>query len=207
MICHFVPPYLLQHLAENATDPAIATCGTRTLALDGLLRARRELAVENVIAPADKDGGRVIHTAGNTETLPGTVARSEGDPAVGDAAVDEAYDSAGQVLDMFADQFGRRSVDGNGATLLITVHYGVDYDNAFWDGAQLVFGDGDGVIFDRFTKPPDVMAHEFTHGVTQFTAGLVYQDQSGALNESVSDVFAAISKQFSRSETAVRRTG
>ncbi len=156
----------------------------------------------NVIAPAEGDGGRVIHTAGNTETLPGTVARSEGDPAVGDAAVDEAYDSAGQVLDMFADQFGRRSVDGNGATLLITVHYGVDYDNAFWDGAQLVFGDGDGVVFDRFTKPADVMAHEFTHGVTQFTAGLAYQDQSGALNESVSDVFAAIGKQISRSETA-----
>jgi hypothetical protein len=82
------------------------------------------------------------------------------------------------------------------------VHFGQDYDNAFWDGIQLVFGDGDGVIFDRFTKPMDVMAHEFTHGVTQFTAGLAYIDQSGALNESVSDVFAAMTKQRSRSQTA-----
>ena len=109
---------------------------------------------------------------------------------------------------MFADQFGRRSVDGNGATLVITVHYGVDYDNAFWDGAQLVFGDGDGVVFDRFTKPADVMAHEFTHGVTQFTAGLIYQDQSGALNESVSDVFAVRSPSSSSGpRRRTRRTG
>ena len=71
------------------------------------------------------------------------------------------------------------------------MHYGTDYDNAFWDGDQLVFGDGDGTVFDRFTKPLDVTAHEFTHGVTQFTAGLTYQGQSGALNESVSDVFAS----------------
>ena len=191
MTCHFIPPYLLQHLATGAADPAAGACGARTLALDERLRAQRELAPPQLVVAADGDDARVIHTAANTETLPGTVARSLGDPAVGDAAVDEAYDSAGQVLDMFADQFGRRSVDGNGATLVITVHYGVDYDNAFWDGAQLVFGDGDGVVFDRFTKPADVMSHEFTHGVTQFTAGLIYQDQSGALNESVSDVFAA----------------
>ena len=147
------------------------------------------------IAPAGA-GGRIIHTANNTETLPGEVARSDGDPPVGDAAVDEAFDSSGQVLDVFAEQFGRRSVDGLGSTLSITVHFGVNYDNAFWDGRQLVFGDGDGVIFERFTKPADVMAHEFTHGVTQFTAALAYQDQSGALNESISDVFAAITTQF-----------
>ena len=202
MTCHFIPPYLLKHLATGATDPAAGACGARTLALDARLRAERELAPPELVVAADGDDARVIHTAANTETLPGTVARSLGDPPVGDAAVDEAYDSAGQVLDMFADQFGRRSVDGNGATLVITVHYGIDYDNAFWDGAQLVFGDGDGVVFDRFTKPADVMAHEFTHGVTQFTAGLIYQDQSGALNESVSDVFAAVTKQFFRSETA-----
>ena len=81
------------------------------------------------------------------------------------------------------------------AAVSITVHYGRDYDNAFWDGTQLVFGDGDGQIFDRFTKPMDVMAHEFTHGVTQFTVGLAYQDQPGALNESISDVFASMAKQ------------
>ena len=98
-------------------------------------------------------------------------------------------------MDLFAELFDRRSVDGRGSTLSVTVHYGQRYDNAFWDGSQLVFGDGDGEVFERFTKPMDVMAHEFTHGVTQFSANLTYQGQSGALNESVSDVFAALTKQ------------
>ena len=121
---------------------------------------------------------------------------------VGDQAVDEAFDSSGQVLDLFRSEFGRRSIDGRGGTVSITVHYGRDYDNAFWDGIQLVFGDGDGQIFERFTKPMDVMAHEFTHGVTQFTVGLAYQDQPGALNESISDVFASMAKQRALGQTA-----
>ena len=117
--------------------------------------------------------------------------RDADDPPTGDAAVDEAHDHSGVAWDLFADVFDRRSVDGQGTPLSVTVHYGQDYDNAFWDGTQLVFGDGDGEVFDRFTKPLDVTVHEFTHGVTQFTAGLTYQGQSGALNESVSDVFAS----------------
>jgi hypothetical protein len=145
---------------------------------------------------------RVVHTANNTESLPGEIARSNGNLPVGDPAVDEAFDSSGQVWDMFDGQFGRQSIDGRGGTVSITVHYGRDYDNAFWDGTQLVFGDGDGQIFDRFTKPMDVMAHEYTHGVTQFTVGLAYQDQAGALNESISDVFASIAKQHLLGQTA-----
>ena len=84
----------------------------------------------------------------------------------------------------------------------VTVHYGKDYDNAFWDGSQLVFGDGDGTVFERFTKSADVLAHEFGHAVTEHTTGLVYRDQSGALNESVSDVFAACFKQHLAGEDA-----
>jgi Zn-dependent metalloprotease len=143
-----------------------------------------------------------VHTANNTELLPGEVVRSNGDPPLGDPAVDEAFDSSGQVWDLFDSQFGRQSIDGRGGTVSITVHYGRDYDNAFWDGTQLVFGDGDGLIFDRFTKPMDVMAHEYTHGVTQFTVGLAYQDQAGALNESISDVFASMAKQHMLGQTA-----
>ena len=97
MTCHFIPPYLLQHLATAADDPAAGACGARTLALDARLRAQREFAPRQLVVAAAGDDARVIHTAANTETLPGTVARSVGDPAVGDAAVDEAYDSAGQV--------------------------------------------------------------------------------------------------------------
>ena len=203
MPCSFVPPYLLRHLASvTADEPGGAP--TRTLTLDAQLRGLRSsapaelptLLPERARATATTAAARrVIHSAGGTEQLPGTPARSDDDPPTGDAAVDEAHSSSAQVWDLFAGQFGRVSVDGAGTTLSVTVHYGRDYDNAFWDGRQLVFGDGDGQVFERFTKPMDVMAHEFTHGVTQFSAGLTYQGQSGALNESVSDVFAAMTKQ------------
>jgi Zn-dependent metalloprotease len=76
-----------------------------------------------------------------------------------------------------------------------TVHYGSNYDNAFWDGSRMVFGDGDGELFIRFTVAVDVIGHELTHAVTEATAGLVYSGQSGALNESVSDVFGSLVKQ------------
>ena len=204
MPCSFVPPYLLRRLARTTLPGAASTSGEHTLTLDRVLRSRREdppsaRARAAVDSPTTT---RLVHTADNTETLPGDLVRTDGDPATGDPAVDEAFDSSGQVLDLFAAEFGRRSMDGQGGPVSITVHFGRDYDNAFWDGTQLVFGDGDGVIFGRFTEPMDVMAHEFTHGVTQFTAGLAYADQSGALNESVSDAFAAMTKQRSRSQTA-----
>ena len=207
MRCSFVPPYLLRRLARNTIVGRASNVGEHTLALDQVLRARREVpppgrAASPGMRAEAVAGTRVVHTADNTETLPGEVARTDDDPPTGDPAVDEAFDSSGQVLELFATQFGRRSMDGEGSPVSITVHFGVDYANAFWDGTQLVFGDGDGVIFDRFTEPMDVMAHEFAHGVTQFTAGLAYVDQSGALNESVSDVFAAMTKQFARSQTA-----
>jgi len=209
MRCSFVPPYLLRHLASLVTDEPVAA-PNRTLTLDKHLRALRSappaelptLRAPRSTATAEPPTSRVIYSAGNTEQLPGTVARTDVDPPTGDAAVDEAHASSAQVWALFAEQFGRLSVDGAGSTLSVTVHYGQDYDNAFWDGSQLVFGDGDGEVFDRFTKPMDVMAHEFTHGVTQFSAGLTYQGQSGALNESVSDVFASMTKQRSLSQQA-----
>ena len=107
-----------------------------------------------------------------------------------------------QVWDLYEQQFGRVSFDGAGSTVTVTVHYGQDYDNAFWDGEQLVFGDGDGEIFERFTKPADVLAHEFSHGVVQYTSAFTYNGQSGALNESIADVFAAMSIQHAAGQTA-----
>jgi Thermolysin metallopeptidase, alpha-helical domain/Thermolysin metallopeptidase, catalytic domain len=203
MSCTFVPPYLLQRVARRAGTRHASASGRETLQVDDRLRARREARPPEMAAPSlPGASSRVVHSANNTETLPGAVVRGNGDPPVGDLGVDEAFDSSGQVLDLFQSQFDRRSIDGSGGTVSITVHYGRDYDNAFWDGSQLVFGDGDGQIFERFTKPMDVMAHEFTHGVTQFTIGLAYQDQPGALNESISDVFASMAKQRALGQTA-----
>jgi Zn-dependent metalloprotease len=144
----------------------------------------------------------VVHTADNGSTLPGKAVRSADEPASGDLAVDQAADGITATLSTYAEVFERSSYDGEGAQVVLTVHYEQGYDNAFWNGEQLVFGDGDGKIFGSFTKPVDVLGHEFTHAVTQFTAGLTYQGQSGALNESVSDCFGICVKQRLLGQTA-----
>ena len=201
--CGFVPPYLLQRVTETARERRLLADGRDTLAVDEQIRARRAAASSGTPPlAADTGGNRVVYDAQGSEDLPGTRARDADDPPTGDVAVDEAHEHSGVAWDLFADVFARDSVDGQGTPLSVTVHYGTDYDNAFWDGTQLVFGDGDGRVFDRFTKPLDVMVHEFTHGVTQFSAGLTYQGQSGALNESVSDVFASIAKQRALGQSA-----
>ena len=85
--------------------------------------------------------------------------------------------------------------------LIATVHFGEKYANAFWNGNQMVFGDGDGELFNRFTIDLDVIGHELAHGVTQYEAGIIYKDQAGALNESYSDVFGSMIKQYFLKQT------
>ncbi len=130
--------------------------------------------------------------------------RYEGQPSNGDVAVDEAYDYLGITHDFFWKEYQRDSLDNKGLILTGTVHYGREYQNAFWNGQQMVFGDGDGEIFNRFTIAIDVVAHELSHGVTETEAGLIYFEQSGALNESLSDVFGSLVKQYHLKQTADR---
>ena len=136
-----------------------------------------------------------------TEDTPGDLVRTENDPPVADVAVDQAFDNAGTSWNFYKQIFGRKSVDGNGRTLVSSVHYSRTFDNAFWNGQQMIYGDGDGQIFQNFTSSLDVIAHELTHGVTQFTAQLPYHDQSGALNKSMSDVFGSMVKQWANDQT------
>jgi len=105
--------------------------------------------------------------------------------------VNLAYDALGATLEFYREVLGRNSIDNLGINLDANVNYGVSFDNAFWDGTRMVFGNGDNVIFQDFTNDVDVPGHELTHGVTQFTAGLLYSDQPGALNEATSDIFGA----------------
>jgi Zn-dependent metalloprotease len=188
MRCQFIPGYILDRLGE-ATDEPLAECVRRTAAIDHVLRQSAATS-----PPAATDADWQVHDAENGSTLPGRLVRTAGEPEVGDAAADEAATGITESLGLFTD-FGRDSYDDQGATVVATVHYEREYDNAFWDGTQLVFGDGDGRAFDRFTKPIDVLGHELSHAVTQFTADLTYEGQSGALNESISDVFGACIKQ------------
>ena len=147
---------------------------------------------------------RTIYDAHNSETLPGTVVRTEGAPPIGDPAVDEAYDGLGATYDFFWSVYNRNSIDDEGMPLNATVHFGQDYNNAFWNGEQMVFGDGDGELFNRFTISLDVIGHELTHGVTEDEAQLIYFFQPGALNESVSDVFGSLVKQRVLHQTAAQ---
>ncbi|NJN87063.1 MAG: M4 family metallopeptidase, partial [Leptolyngbyaceae cyanobacterium SL_7_1] len=103
--------------------------------------------------------------------------------------------------DLFHEIFERNSIDDRGLRLDATVHYDVRYENAFWDGDQMIYGDGDGRLFNRFTLAIDVIAHELTHGIIQYEAGLIYHGESGALNESFCDVFGSLVKQRSLNQT------
>lgn len=202
--CGILPPHLLQAIADRGT-PGQRDRALRTLAIDGGLRRTRAAATGGT-APAPPAGTpaphRTIADAAHTEQLPGRTVRTEGAAGTGDPAVDEAYDGLGLTWDLYDQVYGRDSVDGRGLPLIGSVHYGSDYDNAFWDGSQMVFGDGDGQLFGRFTASVDVIGHELTHGVTQIEAGLVYSGQSGALNESISDVFGSLVKQRALGQSA-----
>ncbi|QRK13939.1 M4 family metallopeptidase [Archangium violaceum] len=146
-----------------------------------------------------------VHTAGlsrkmydgkNLTTLPGTLARTEGQAPVADAIVNENYDHLGTVYNCYNSLFGRDSIDNAGATLISTVHHRVKYVNAFWDGTQMVYGDGDEVTAINLAKSLDVTAHELTHAVTDYESELIYSGESGGLNESMSDIFGAVCEWY-----------
>ncbi|MDO6459939.1 M4 family metallopeptidase [Granulosicoccaceae sp. 1_MG-2023] len=109
-----------------------------------------------------------------------------------DAAAVSAMDNMRRVYDFYLNRFGRKSLDNNNMSLQSIVHYGEDVANAFYSGKIMVYGDGDGTTFSSLASCDDVAAHEMTHGVIQFTANLLYENQSGALNESFADVFAVL---------------
>ncbi len=209
-----LPPHMLEHLSQNGTSEQ-REAAARTVEVSTQIRQQRTALLATGVKPmaAGSAGGvknRKVYNTNHTTNLPGQLVRNEGDPASGDAATDEAYDGAGYTYDLYWDVYQRNSVDGNGLELDSTVHYGQNYDNAFWNGSQMVYGDGDeGLppsqqLFNRFTIAVDVIGHELTHGVTQYTAGLVYANQPGALNESISDVFGSLVKQRHLGQTAAQ---
>ncbi|MGL5819545.1 MAG: protealysin inhibitor emfourin [Phycicoccus sp.] len=206
-VISFVPPYLLEALASSG-DEALATRARTTLDLDAGFRSGRTApdarppAGSTPATPSAAGLQRTVHDGGGGTDLPGAKVRGESDPATDDREVTEAYDGLGATWTLWQESYGRDSLDGNGMPLLATVHYGQNYANAFWDGTQMVFGDGDGEVFLPFTRSLDVIAHELAHGVTQYTSNLTYQGQSGALNESVSDVFGALVVQRARGQAA-----
>ncbi|WP_165898223.1 M4 family metallopeptidase [Tumebacillus sp. BK434] len=142
--------------------------------------------------PMFATGGKIdTYSANYGLSLPGTLISNTDNVWTDKAAVDAHY-YAGLVYDYYYREHGRNSYDNNGATIKSTVHYSANYNNAFWNGSQMVYGDGDGKNYLAFSGALDVVGHELTHAVTTKTAGLIYQDQSGALSESFSDVFGEL---------------
>ena len=134
-----------------------------------------------------------------TESLPGTQVSQPGTSS--DQTARRAYDQTAKLVTFYKNCFGRNSIDNKGKTLVASIHYSRFYCNAYWDGSQMVYGDGDGMIFLDFTSSNDFIAHELTHGVTQYSASLIYTDEPGALNESLSDVFGSIFRQWEAKQT------
>ena len=205
-----IPPHILVNIAKHGS-PQQRSRALDTLSADASVRQiRATVATARAFSPQRTSSmpgtqptlQRTIYNASHEETLPGNVARLEGAPAGDDLAVNEAYDGLGATFHFYLEQLQRNSIDNAGLPLLATVHYGQDYDNAFWNGQQMVFGDGDSTLFKRFTASLDVIGHELTHGVTEFESGLAYQGQSGALNESISDVFGSLIKQYALKQSA-----
>ena len=196
-----LPPHILTELAKNGA-PHQKDWALQTLVASGHFRGRREVMGMRLAAASVGQKYRTVYDAKQGTDLPGTQVRKEGDSPSADVAVNEAYDGAGATYDLYHDIYERNSIDDKGLPLISTVHYDHLFDNAFWDGQQMVYGDGDGELFERFTKSIDVIGHELTHGVTQHEANLVYRNQPGALNESLSDVFGSLLKQRILNQTA-----
>jgi Zn-dependent metalloprotease len=202
-VCGVIPLHMLERMAERARGRV--RDGARATILHMHALAAGRMSGESAPVPAlralSPHKHIRVHDAGHRLELPGTLVRSE-QRASNDLEANEAYDGSSATYDFFARVFLRNSIDGRGLPLDSTVHYGVRFQNAVWDGRQMIYGDGDGQLFTRFTASPDVIAHELTHGLVQHTAGLAYRGQTGALNEHLADAFGIMVRQYALGETA-----
>ncbi|AYC28365.1 M4 family metallopeptidase [Paenisporosarcina cavernae] len=148
----------------------------------------------NYLVDRTRGNGIFTYDASNRTRTPGSLWLDADNVlnASYDAPAVDAHSYAAQTYDYYQDVFNRNSYDGKGAKLVSTVHYSRSYNNAFWSGSQMVYGDGDGSTFIPLSGALDVIAHELTHAVTDTTADLVYQNESGAINESISDIFGTL---------------
>ncbi len=155
-------------------------------------------AVESVVSDIHSAQNRAVYSANNGTSLPGTLKRSEGGAVTGDAHVDDNYGHLGTTYQCYFQNFGRDSYNNAGAQLRSTVHYSTSYTNAFWNGTQMVYGDSNGVDAAPLGKSLDVTVHELTHAVTSSESNLTYANESGALNEGMSDIFGAYCESWTK---------
>src|ERR1700676_5501484 len=195
-----VTPYILRALEQHASDRVRKAARRTRLTVVDHFGSRPAGADRADQRPHPRE--RLVYDGCRETALPGILVRGEGQRNSCDGDVDRAYDMAGRTLDYYAEVLGRDSIDDRGMPIASTVHFGQRYQNAFWNGAQMVYGDGDGEAFKSFTTCLEISAHELAHAVTQIDAGLAYDGESGALSESISDVFGSLVKQHALRQTA-----
>src|SRR5437870_2231075 len=210
-MCRFVPDEVLARLAN---DPKIKEFDRaalqRTLAVDVEMRRLREvnasLTVSSTnianfaeLASMGKKPAIKLFDCKHGTVLPGTPVASP--QSSSDASIKRTFRNTRDLAKFYQKEFGRNSLDDLGMDLISSVHYGENYNNAFWNGQQMTYGDGDGAIFIDFTAGNDVLGHELTHGLTQYTLQLAYANEPGGLNESISDVFGSMFRQWQAKQT------
>lgn len=190
--CLFIPPHVLDKLARSNKGNARVTIKQSNLTR--IKRRAKQISIAQFTQGAGAgEGLRKIYDSQNQWKKQVKLVLADGQNLkTDDDAAKTAFDYAGKVRDFFKG-LGRNSYDNQGSDIILNIHFGIEYNNAFWDSDtdELTFGDGDGTIFRNLISSLDVVAHEFGHGVVQYTANLEYYSQSGALNESFADVFGS----------------
>ncbi len=204
--CHIVPQKALKRLADDRSLSADQRKNfADTIKIDVELRKLRTQAskltrvASMMAAPAAAAAvaplpATPVFDCNHIQTLPGSQVTNPGSSP--DATARRAFAETTSVAAFYSQVFGRNSIDDAGMTLISSIHYGANYNNAFWNGSQMAYGDGDGSIFVDFTNANDVVGHELTHGVTQYSLQLNYTDEAGGLNESLSDCFGSMFRQW-----------
>jgi len=191
--CSILPTRILEKL-EKETNARLFTKD-----LSDKLRKKRAAALLRTDRYEGFSAGtadRWVFDSQHSEEQRVKLVRGEGQLAINDREVNSVYDHAGIIRRYFLEDLGWNSLDNSGMDLLFNVHLSVQYNNAFWDGDDVSYGDGDGTYFKGFAHAIDVTAHEMSHGIVQYTAGLLYEGQPGALNEHFADVFGTVIKQL-----------
>jgi Zn-dependent metalloprotease len=198
--CFAIPPHIFEHIAKKGTKED-KDWAFNTIEISEETRGRRQaLGYMSSLVGSVGTKQRTVYDAKRLRQLPGDIVMREGDRRDPSVFAREAYKYSGVTYDFFKKIFDRNSIDDQGLKLDSTVNYGRKYVNAFWDGRQMVYGNGDGKLFRRFTRAIDIVAHELTHGITDYEADLVYQDLPGALNEHMSDVFGSLVRQYHKKQ-------
>ncbi|MFL6578745.1 MAG: M4 family metallopeptidase [Povalibacter sp.] len=210
--CTIVPADVLNRLAaDKRLDARLRKAASDSARVSVQMRRLREQAREltriaqatstHYVELATKPKVTVYDTK-HSMKLPGVPISSP--KTSKDATVKRTFRQTTELAEFYRQVFGRNSIDDAGLTLMSSVHYGRDFNNAMWNGVQMIYGDGDAKLFVDFTKGSDVIGHELTHGVTQYTLQLAYEDDAGGLNESLSDCFGSMFRQWQSDQTAAQ---